>query len=99
MTTTRGGRATTSRTASRSGSCSDMNLDRKLFEEAGLIGDHDDCDVSWAFEAQSAVVLNDEIYKSFDSLTTSPDEDSDVGWMLPLQAEALELSEDASYEG
>ena len=37
------------------------------------------------------------VYESFEALAANPDEDSDVEWMLPLQREALELS-DAAFE-
>ncbi len=36
-----------------------QDLEQQLFEEAGMIGDLDDCDVSYAFEAQAEVVLRD----------------------------------------
>lgn len=36
-----------------------LELDQQLFEEAGMIGDLDDCDVAYALEAQAEVALND----------------------------------------
>ena len=63
-----------------------------------MIGDPDDRDVSWASAAQAEAVLGNRVYRSFDELASNPDEDSDVEWMLPLQREALEMSDAAVFD-
>lgn len=39
------------------------------------------------------------IYESFDALASNPDEDTDVEWMVPLQRDALEMSDASAQEG
>ena len=36
-----------------------MDLEQQLFEEAGMIGELDDCEVSYAWETQSELVVRD----------------------------------------
>lgn len=79
-----------------------LRLPKKLYEASRSLARRRGVSLNSLVQAQLGDAIRAErhrrIYESFDALAADPDEDTDVEWMVPLQREALELSDAAAEE-
>jgi hypothetical protein len=80
-----------------------LRLPKKLFEASRSLARKRGISLNSLVQEELGAAIRtarqQRIYDSFNTLAESPDEDTDVEWMIPLMEEAWEQSDAAAEKG